>query len=64
MSLLTVLVIMALLATIGVLFTGLGSMGVGGAFDRKHSLQLMESRIALQGLALLLIVVALLAAGS
>ncbi|MEJ2346262.1 MAG: HIG1 domain-containing protein [Gammaproteobacteria bacterium] len=64
MSALTVLVIIALVAAVGVLFTGIGSMGVGGAFDRTHSLQLMESRIALQGFALLLIVVALLAAGS
>jgi hypothetical protein len=64
MSPLTVLVLIALLAAVGVLFTGVGSMGIGGAFDRKHSLQLMESRVALQGLALLLIVVALLAAGS
>ena len=64
MSAFTVLVIIALIAAVGVLFTGVGSMGIGGTFDRKHSLQLMEGRIALQGLALLLIVVALLAAGS
>lgn len=62
MSALTVLVVIALVAAVGVLFTGVGSMGLGGAFDRKHSLQLMESRVVLQGLALLLIVVALLAA--
>jgi hypothetical protein len=55
-----VLVIIALLATIGVLVSGIVSMAHGEEFDRRHSVQLMFTRVGLQGLTLLLLVLALL----
>jgi hypothetical protein len=60
MTALSVLVILAVIATLGVLLTGLVSMGVGGTFDRRHSLQLMEGRVALQAVALALIAIAVI----
>ncbi len=60
MSMLTVTIIFAVLATAGVLVTGIATMANGGEFDRHHSHQLMFARVALQGLALLLVVIALL----
>lgn len=60
MTALTILVVLAAIATIGVLFTGLISMGIGGTFDRRHSLQLMEGRLVLQGVALALVIIAVL----
>ena len=59
MTLLTVVVILALLSVIGVLVTGVGSMAHGGEFDRKHSNQLMGMRVGLQILAVALILTAL-----
>lgn len=60
MTTLTVLVIFALIATIVALGWGIGSMAHGGAFDAKHSHQLMSARVGFQGLAIVLLVVALL----
>ena len=59
MTLLTVVVILALLSVIGVLATGVGSMAHGGKFDQKHSTQLMGMRVVFQGLAVALILTAL-----
>jgi len=50
---------LALVSTIVVLFTGLGSMGRGGEFDEKHGTQFMFARVVLQGLTLLLLFIAL-----
>jgi preprotein translocase subunit SecG len=58
-SVLTIVIILALVLTIVVLFTGLGSMGHGGEFDEKHGTQLMFARVVLQGVTLLLLLVAL-----
>jgi preprotein translocase subunit SecG len=55
MSLLTVVIIVSMLLTVVVLVTGIGSMGVGGKFDEKHSEQLMFARVGLQGVTLLLL---------
>lgn len=60
MTTLTVMVVIALLATIVALGWGVGSMAHGGAYDEKHSHQLMSARVGLQGLAITLLVVALL----
>lgn len=62
MSLLTFMIILALLATIAALGTGIVSMVRGGEFDRQHDTQLMFARVGFQGLALVLLLVALYAA--
>jgi hypothetical protein len=56
---LVLLIVLALIATIVSLVTGVVSMGRGGEFDQKHSNQLMWSRVGFQGLALILLVAAL-----
>jgi len=55
MSILTVVIVIAMVLTIAVLVIGLGSMGVGGEFDEKHSTQLMFARVGLQAVTLLLL---------
>ena len=55
MSLLTFMIILALLATVGALGTGIVSMVRGGEYDRQHSTQLMYARVGFQGLALVLL---------
>jgi hypothetical protein len=57
---LQVIVIVALLATVGALATGIASMAHGEEFDRRHSAQLMFTRVGLQGLTLVLLILALL----
>ncbi len=52
-----VLIGAALLAVLAVLFTGIVSMLRGGEFNRKYGNKLMRWRVALQALAVLLIVV-------
>lgn len=59
MTLLTTVVVLAMLATIGALLTGVGSMAHGGVFDRKHSAQFMSARIILQAVAVGLMLAAL-----
>ena len=58
MNILTIVIVLALLITIGVLATGLWSMAHGGEFDRKHSDQFMLARVGAQGVTLLLLVLA------
>lgn len=59
MALVQILVIVALLATIGALFLGLRSMSLGGAYDREHGEKLMWERVAFQALAVLVLLAAL-----
>jgi hypothetical protein len=59
MSVLTLLIILALIATIVALAWGVGSMAHGGTYDDKHSEEIMFTRVGLQALAFVLIVVAL-----
>ena len=59
MSLFTFLVVVALLATIASLVWGMLSMVRGGEYDENHSAKLMNTRIIFQGLALIVILVAL-----
>lgn len=56
------LIVIALLATLGVLFTGLISMARGGEFNRKYGNKLMRWRVLIQGSALILLAIALLLA--
>jgi hypothetical protein len=51
---LTVLVVVALVATLAVLLAGVVTMAKGGAFDRKWGNKLMRARLAMQALAVML----------
>lgn len=55
MNLMTVLLLIAMLATAGVLAVGLVGFFRGGEFNRKYGNKLMRARIALQALAVLLL---------
>jgi heme/copper-type cytochrome/quinol oxidase subunit 2 len=54
----TILVVVALMATVVVLFIGVFSMARGGDFDQKHSVQLMFTRVGIQAVAIFLVIVA------
>ena len=58
MSLINFLVIAALVATIVTLVLGLRSMSRGGEYDRTHAEKFMWERVALQGLVVVLLLVA------
>jgi len=60
MTLLTVVIVLAMLGTAAALIWGVGSMAHGGKFDQRHSQQLMFARVGLQGVTLLLLLIALL----
>lgn len=59
MSLLSLMIVLAALATAGALGAGVVSMVRGGEYDEKHSTQLMVARVGFQGAALVLLLVAL-----
>jgi hypothetical protein len=58
MSVVNVLVIAALIATLVVLGLGLRSMARGGTYDAEHAEKFMWERVALQGLVVVLLLVA------
>lgn len=60
MTILTMLIMLALLATVVALGTGIMSMAHGGQFDDEHSEQFMFARIGLQGLTFILLLIAVL----
>jgi biopolymer transport protein ExbB/TolQ len=62
-SVLNVLLGIALAATAIVLLSGIYSMARGGEFNRKYGNLLMRWRVALQGCALLLLVLVMLFSG-
>ena len=51
------LVIIALVGTLAVLFAGLFAMMRGGEFNRKYGNKLMRARVAMQALAIALLLV-------
>ncbi len=55
-----VLLIIALALTLGVLFAGLITMARGGEVSRKYGNKLMRWRVIMQGIALLILVLAFL----
>ena len=59
MNILTALIVTALLITVGIIGTGIWSMAHGGEFDRKHSTQLMGARVGMQGVTILLLLLAI-----
>lgn len=58
MAFLNIVIMLALLATVISLGTGIWSMAHGGKYDTEHSVQLMYTRIGLQGLTLVLLMLA------
>jgi len=59
MNIMTVAVIMVLFVAVATLVWGVGSMAHGGSYDRDHSEKLMFTRIGIQALAFVLILLAL-----
>ena len=57
---LNIIIILALLATVGALGLGLLSMGVGGALDNSYGERFMWVRIGLQAATVALIITALI----
>jgi len=62
MSILTVLLMIAMLATLGVLVVGLAGFFHGGEFNRKYGNKLMQARVALQAVAVVLLLIILVSA--
>ena len=58
MTMLTVTVVLALIATMVTLVWGLGSMAHGGSYDDKHSEQIMFTRIGFQVFAFVMLLLA------
>jgi len=58
MSIINVLVIAALIATVVVLTMGLRSMAKGGTYDKEHAEKFMWERVVLQGLVVVLLLAA------
>lgn len=56
----TFLVMIAFAAAAGFLVLGIASMAQGGEFDRSHAVQYMAGRVAMQGIAFLFILLAIL----
>ena len=59
MTVLTIVSVIPLLATVGTLLWGIASMAKGREYDQHHSHQLMFARVGLQGIALLFLLIAL-----
>ncbi len=59
MKMLTILIILALIATVVSMIVGVGSMGRGGEFDDKYSGRFMNARVIFQAIALVLLIIAL-----
>ena len=60
MNAMMLLIVLGILATVVILFAGLGSMVKGGEFDDRHGHQLMFARVGAQGFTLLLLAIAVL----
>ena len=58
MSLINMLIIGALIATVVVLLLGLRSMARGGEYDKEHAEKFMWERVALQALVVVLLIAA------
>ncbi len=58
MSLINMLIIAALIATVVVLLLGLRSMARGGQYDKEHAEKFMWERVALQALVIVLLIAA------
>jgi hypothetical protein len=63
MNFLTILLLIAMCATLVVLVVGLVGFFLGGEFNAKYGNKLMRARVALQAVAVLLLLVVLVTAG-
>ncbi len=54
------LLIVALVATLGMLLLGIFSMARGGEFNRRHGNRIMRFRVIMQGAALVLLALIIL----
>ncbi|HEC29007.1 MAG TPA: twin transmembrane helix small protein [Gammaproteobacteria bacterium] len=59
MEIMTILIILALIATIVSLGWGVGSMAMGSDFDHKHDVQFMSARVGFQAIAIVLLLFAI-----
>lgn len=62
-GLFVVLVVFAMLATLGILIVGIVGMARGGDFNRRNANKLMRARVVLQTVAVLLFAVFILVIG-
>ena len=58
-----IIIVIAMVATLGVLLVGVIGMARGGKFNRKNANKLMRARVALQALAVGLFAIVLLLIG-
>ena len=58
MTILTTLIVLALVSVVVSLAWGVGSMAAGGQFDDKHYTQFMTARVGFQALAIVLLIIA------
>lgn len=59
MNILNVVIVAALLITVGLMGTGIWSMAHGGKFDQEHATQLMFARVGMQAVTILLLLLAI-----
>ena len=60
MDFLTILLLIAMLATLAALAVGLGGFFRGGEFNRKYGNKLMQARVAFQALAVVILLILLI----
>lgn len=63
-GILTFLLVVAMLAVLGALFVGLFAMVRGGEFNDKYGNRMMRWRVILQGIALVLFVLVVIASSA
>ncbi|WP_158045948.1 twin transmembrane helix small protein [Skermanella pratensis] len=63
-GILTFLLVVAMLAVLGALFVGLFAMVRGGEFNDRYGNRMMRLRVILQGVALVLFVLAVIASSA
>jgi hypothetical protein len=63
MDFLTTLLLLAMFATLGALVIGLAGFLHGGEFNRKYGNKLMQARVALQAVAVIILLVLLVSHG-
>ena len=63
MNILTTLLLLAMFATLAALVIGLAGFFHGGEFNRKYGNKLMQARVALQAVAVIILLVLLVSHG-
>lgn len=57
------IILLLMMATVGVLLSGIVLMGIGGKANERYSNKLMVARVTLQGLVLMLIALLFMSGG-